>query len=360
MDNEFDNIESVGNTETYINYFSRKYKTAPSEVYVSQSIYLEELDNFIKKYKFKLIATSKNSANELFIYECQKQKCILRFNKDSIDIIGKIQKTDIGFFIYLYYDVNYTDQTLVSEIKEKNQKERVKRKNNKSVYFLIAEQNSLKLKNVEINYQIDDLSLNYGDKFKKETHPKIIDFLRGPKTGLLLFHGKPGTGKTSYIKHLLSEIEEKDIIFVSPSIVNKISSPDYLGFFLDRKNSIFIIEDSEEIVKSREEKEYTSSEVSNLLNLTDGILGEAIKLKIICTFNTDLKKIDKALLRKGRLILAHEFDLLNIKETNRLMTSLNKAEVTAPMSLADIDNYETDNNKPVETTNAKSIGFNAK
>ena len=32
--------------------------------------------------------------------------------------------------------------------------------------------------------------------------------------------------------------------------------------------------------------------MSTILNLTDGLLGDGLKLKFICTFNTDINQID--------------------------------------------------------------------
>lgn len=70
-------------------------------------------------------------------------------------------------------------------------------------------------------------------------------------------------------------------------------------FFLENRNFVMVIEDAEELITSREE--VRNSNLSMLLNLTDGLLGKSLGIQIIATFNTDVKNIDKALLRKGRL-----------------------------------------------------------
>ena len=57
-----------------------------------------------------------------------------------------------------------------------------------------------------------DLELNYGSEFLK-IHDVIIDRLNSEyDKGIILLHGDPGTGKTSYIKHLTSLIKDKDIL----------------------------------------------------------------------------------------------------------------------------------------------------
>ena len=41
--------------------------------------------------------------------------------------------------------------------------------------------------------------------------------------------------------------------------------------------------------------------VTNLLNLSDGIIGDALRIQIITTFNTDFKNIDPANFKKRQI-----------------------------------------------------------
>ena len=56
--------------------------------------------------------------------------------------------------------------------------------------------------------------------------------------------------------------------------------------------------------------------------MTDGLLNDMLNLQIICTFNVDLKKLDSALLRPGRLIARKEFKPLSVIDANRLAQRL--------------------------------------
>ena len=59
-----------------------------------------------------------------------------------------------------------------------------------------------------------DLELNYGTDFSK-VHKVIVDRLNSNNDkGIILLHGDPGTGKTSYIKHLTTLVKDKDILFI--------------------------------------------------------------------------------------------------------------------------------------------------
>jgi ATP-dependent 26S proteasome regulatory subunit len=66
-------------------------------------------------------------------------------------------------------------------------------------------------------------------------------------------------------------------------------------------------------------------EVSSILNLTDGMLGDFLGLQIICTINCRVSDIDQALLRPGRLIAHRKFERLNPAQAARLASQLGKS-----------------------------------
>jgi ATP-dependent 26S proteasome regulatory subunit len=136
-------------------------------------------------------------------------------------------------------------------------------------------------------------------------------------------------------------------------------APSMMSFLIDYRNSILIIEDAEELIRSREVS--NDSGISCLLNLTDGVLGESLCIQVICTFNTKLKNIDSALLRKGRLIQAYEFGVLDVEKTKTLLVLLgeNSDQAKQGMTLSDIYNiYES--NQVSKKVNIHSIGFQFK
>ncbi len=45
--------------------------------------------------------------------------------------------------------------------------------------------------------------------------------------GLIILHGKPGTGKTSYIRHLVGTID-KPMLFIPPHLATQIASAGFL------------------------------------------------------------------------------------------------------------------------------------
>jgi hypothetical protein len=201
-----------------------------------------------------------------------------------------------------------------------------------------------------------DLDLNYGKDFGK-LHKNIVDTIRGNndnKAKLVLLHGLPGTGKTTYLKYLAHELGKK-VLFLPPIMAESIVNPDFIPFLMENKDCVLIIEDAEKVIGDRNNSG-SSVGVSNLLNLSDGILGDILNIHIIATFNMDKEKIDSALLRKGRLIAEHKFGKLSVEDTQTLLKKLKrKTETTEGLTLAEI--YNIDNQQDKSEEDRPTIGF---
>jgi ATP-dependent 26S proteasome regulatory subunit len=140
---------------------------------------------------------------------------------------------------------------------------------------------------------------------------------------------------------------------VQNDFVRDLLKPAFISFLLNNKNSILVIEDAEKVVASRENGG-EDSVVSTILQLTDGLFSDFLNIKIICTFNTDIDRIDKALLRKGRMIARYHFLPLSAEKTAALAKKLGHDDVTESLTLAEIFQFEqTDFKDPAK----KSIGF---
>ncbi len=183
-----------------------------------------------------------------------------------------------------------------------------------------------------------DLLKHYNDDLE-EMHTTILRSLRQKnKSGLILLHGIPGTGKSTYIRYLIHQLKKK-VIFMPPNFAKSLEAPEVTRLLIENANTVFVIEDAEDLLVTREQ--FKNSSISMLLNLTDGLLGESLGIQIIATFNTHIRNIDKALLRKGRLIALYEFKPLSIEKSIVLATEVgNNNTITQAMTLAEIYNTE--------------------
>jgi flagellar biosynthesis GTPase FlhF len=204
-----------------------------------------------------------------------------------------------------------------------------------------------------------NLETNYNEGFDKVSHDIVTKLNNKKKTGLIILHGIPGTGKTTYIRYLAGKLK-RNIIFISTDMVHHITEPEFIPFLMDNSDAILILEDAEAALQKRDASGRTGA-VSNILNLTDGLLSDCLNISIVATFNTETKNIDEALLRKGRLLKAYKFEKLAIDKSKALMIKegFDSEKVTKPMTLADIYNFEDDiKGNPEAFTETKKIGFN--
>ena len=231
--------------------------------------------------------------------------------------------------------------------------------NNPSVYILNQEYGEYVFSKFSVSLPVNlDIELNYGKGFSKLSG-KIIESINNNFSGLYMFHGPPGTGKSTYIKYL-STVIKKDIIFFPTSLVGTLTDPNIINLLIKKQNCVLVLEDAEKAIVKRENTQ-DASLVSSLLNMTDGILGDVLKLNIIVTYNCQRAEIDDALLRRGRLKAEHSFNLLSKDNAKLLVKTLNlDVEVEDDMSLADIYNYKKEEEligKKDELNKRPVIGF---
>lgn len=255
--------------------------------------------------------------------------------------------------IQMLYDVS--NGAIETQINIDDIKKFEKPKKKSQISLIKSEMGHLDTQDYDLISHEMNLELNYGSEFTKINDLIVKRLNKENDKGIVLLHGDPGTGKTSYIKYLTKQIKEKEILFIPPSMAEILSEPSIIPFLMDHKNSILIIEDAERVISDRQING-SSAGVSNILNLTDGILGDCLNIQIIATFNMKREKIDPALLRKGRLIVEHKFEKLNVDETNKLLKHINKDVIVGEgLVLADIYNIDVEEYK---TTNNKiKIGF---
>ena len=203
---------------------------------------------------------------------------------------------------------------------------------------------------------------HYNDDFK-DFEEKIIKILSEKTPGLFLFHGAPGTGKSSAIRHLVNKVK-RNFIFIPPQMINQLSTPEFADIITDtHKGSVLILEDAEKALMKRESEDGFSNSalVSSVLNLTDGLYADLGQLAVIATYNCDRNLIDPALLRKGRLKAEYRFDKLNKTKAQRLADKIQKnIIVEEDMSIADIFNHEEQmSNNEREEKRAIGFGFSS-
>jgi hypothetical protein len=203
-----------------------------------------------------------------------------------------------------------------------------------------------------------ELALHYGDEFV-QWHARFLQRLKDRKIGITIFQGPPGTGKTSYVKYLVHALRRSHRFYYLPVTVYPIlTSPTAVDFWLaeteshEEKQKVVIIEDAETLLMQRASDNQES--LSNLLNIADGFLGAFLQMHIICTVNTQIDKLDPAVLRPGRLLARHVFSRLSPLQARRLAAAKDlQIREQESYSLAEIYNYDEE----IKPETSQPIGF---
>lgn len=250
--------------------------------------------------------------------QTRDETCGINIYIPSKEIFARIEKVPGESYI-LYRNGNEAEVERLAAEMEKSYKKPKTQPNN---VYTVAYENCYYLNKLPTkDYSDLDILKNYNDDFpaENETIKKFIE--TDDESGLLILHGEKGTGKSTYIRHLISANPEKKFVYIPANLVGMLSQPNFSTFLMTLQNHVIILEDCEEAIKDRKSNG-TPAAVSLLLNMTDGLLSDGLGLKFICTFNDDVKNIDSALLRKGRLVSKYEFKPLCKEKANALLEEL--------------------------------------
>lgn len=187
----------------------------------------------------------------------------------------------------------------------------------------------------------ESLDLHYGGGMAA-WHRDFAGKLRATKSGLSILEGPSGTGKTSYLRHLMGTLQETHrFYFIPASFLGVLTKPDFIGFWAEQRRAhadfrfVVILEDSDGALMTRGTD--NREQVSAILNLSDGMLADFLRLQIVCTINCKSADVDPALLRPGRLLCHRVFGRLDYPQASRLAKHLGKTlPVVRDYSLAEV------------------------
>lgn len=341
-------LENLSNEYIYSELFGR-YPTYNC----SYEIHFKNDDEEEEQLTYKKLYDEFSAAGfETISYEFESNQKnphdINRFYLVSYDDCVSVSFMYGGFCVYTHLGFDVIDRIVNEYLKKYNSDN-----DEAKCYMIVKDSADMYLKDFPVKIKGDlDFGL-YNDGFD-EVHKSIVESIKTDQNGLYLLYGKPGTGKTTYIRHLIKECEtdKRKFVYVPSNLFGDFTNPNLVPFLMDHRGCIFIIEDCESLVTV--ENGIRSAELTDLLNMTDGLLADALDIKIICTFNIDDGKIDEALLRPGRCRCRYEFDLLDKDKANAVAERFGLEKTDSDISLADLFNpgemYKDTNEK-------KKIGF---
>lgn len=169
---------------------------------------------------------------------------------------------------------------------------------------------------------------------------------------LILWHGEPGTGKTTALRAMLHAwqpwcsgqyIADPEKLFSHPGYIADVITKPPLATRLPKLDRVtdpeeqwrlLIAEDSDEFLRATARRD-SGAALGRVLNLADGLLGQGHNTLILLTTNEELHRMHPALVRPGRCLARVEFTRFSTREADAwLPTGLRRSD--QPLTLAEL------------------------
>jgi hypothetical protein len=237
-------------TNTFIecrSFFITHFNLIPSIAHVGELDDGKALDAFMTKYDELIVGCyhySTHNGKDMEIKDCAivlNNECMVEFTCGSIHIL---------------YDLGKCEFTL--ELVEFFSQFRIKSKRKPlEMNLVVREYNALQLKPMEVKRSKLDLDLFYEDDFKEMDMIIRKRLNRKNDKGIVLLHGLPGTGKTTYLRYLVGKVRKR-VLFLSSNLAGHLIDPEFIDLLINNPNSVVIVEDAETIMRDRRNNGYSS------------------------------------------------------------------------------------------------------
>lgn len=303
--------------------------------------YQKKIENAFYRIKKGYFIAIETLFEENSRFDSETRKKLMSLGKENLVLTGRV-----AFYMPHKSSPLYSED-LEESLENIVKFHQIKKNPNAPCIGMICKEQNFYIKDFYITkeYNLINPDLHYGTGFE-EFHAKLLERFNSDSKGLVLLHGEPGTGKTYYIRTLIRDLISlgKQVIYFPPNMVGHLVSPEIMTFLSNTvidlaeegKSCVLLLEDAEPLLVSRN-NEGRSDGITNLLNITDGLLNDMLSIQVIATFNTEMKNIDSALLRPERLIARKEFKKLKKEDAQKLLTSLEvDTSCDKEMTLAEI------------------------
>lgn len=158
---------------------------------------------------------------------------------------------------------------------------------------------------------------------------------------LILWHGDPGTGKSTAIRALMREwqpwcdahhVADPDHLFQNPGYLHEVISHREAAHDPTRWKLV-VAEDTDQYLRAA--RNGVDGPLGRLLNVSDGVLGQGNKVVVLLTTNEPLGRLHPALTRPGRCLATTEFTRFPLGEA-RAWLGAPEHQLKEPPTLAEL------------------------
>lgn len=339
--NELQFYGSNGLLSLQLTNFLNKYDTYARDIRIRSQVTPDHVFDIIKE-KIDVNSMRFNFLDEVFFVIDNTNFVIVNY-----DLFNRNEEDQGGYYNINIYSLHRENAI---EIKEHLYNNLKKAQINSVNWAFMTRSGNVIHKEMKLSEKNTDAHDSFYPWIKEGLNSYFKRFINSDENVLLLV-GIPGTGKTTFIKNMLARHELNAIITYDEKLMG--DDQFFLDFILGDKDML-IIEDADEMIKSREKSDNTV--LSKILNVSDGLI-KGINKKIIFSTNiTDKGKIDSALMRPGRCFDVIDFREFTHDETLKVLkvTGIEK-EVKSNHSYTLAELLSNSNDR--ETAKEEKIGF---
>lgn len=180
---------------------------------------------------------------------------------------------------------------------------------------------------------------------------------------IVIFDGSPGTGKTYLVRSLLDSCPDALFIITPSNLVQNLADPTLIPTLINTSHHgsggpiVLVVEDGDQCLVPRAADNIAS--ISALLNLSDGILGAMLDLRIVVTTNATADDMDPAVKRPGRLCRRVDVGHLTREHSQEVYKRLTEKTIkfSDKMTLAEVYRAARDGGWSGESKEKRRAGF---
>lgn len=296
--------------------------------FLSGRFFTDELPTHLYA-NYNILISSRESHEELILAEDNERRLIQFCYWQSEHIVS----------IYIYSPYGMADATQQMDTYEKQIPPREARGEQwvNVAFWTLAPNGNASYQDRDIEASSwDDVKLNYPAQDRNGRSVRLsLDELHSwtqpPDRGrLMLLHGPAGTGKTRALASLARSWKSWCSIHYVVDPDRFFSSAYYMmSVLLDSGHwtakdmwRLIIVEDADELL-SADAKHRKGQDVSRLLNVCDGLVGQGLRILVLITTNEEVGKMHPAIVRPGRCVANLAIGKLNSDDANHWRTAHN-------------------------------------
>lgn len=290
-----------------------------------------EIQELLEKLGFQWLYTGRNESNLFSYYSRGRQvfKIIKHGNGKEVFQCGCILWSEAQDAKKTIGEISQAFLPLAPTVNEEN-------KIRMTMSYRDSEGNTRTTSRIIACPTWDGIQTNYPTHSRKAISDLMLDENPVLKGRIVIWHGRPGTGKTYALRALVNAWRKKYVPVVVSDPEHFSSKPSYYYDLIDHvsdydetgnqveKPMILIMEDTADLILLGNRATHFDK-VGKLLNMSDGLLGQGRDDIMVFTFNEKIEEIDPAFLRPGRCIMTHEFQTFTAAEAKEWLGGRGKS-----------------------------------